>query len=268
MSSSIYPLGHSTDEIGRLEHQAKMLVDPLLGELAMNAESCLELGVGIGSNLSILREGNPALRMFGVDNSVSAIQSARASHGDSGAEFSVMSATDLSFPEKAFDLVFSKLLLWSIGSRWRDAVSEAFRVLRPGGMFYAFEPFDKGVLFEPPRPALQSLIQWWDEAAVTSGLDPFIGPKVPRALHEAGFIEVRTKSFPVLALAHEEERYFAICDNLRKFYFGDSPDNPIAVLSPAKRTEALDELFSTEPGGLVMDQFFVTWGPQALVTES
>lgn len=267
MNPAVYPLGHSSGEVGRLEYQAKLFHDPLLDELARSASHVLELGAGVGSNWPILRAASPRIRYLGIEVSEQAVREARANHAGGTARFEVMDATELKIPDKTYDLVLSKLVLWSIGPAWEQALRESYRVLKPGGVFYAFEPFDGGVLFHPPKASAQRLIQEWDQAALARGLNPLIGPKLPAALRGAGFTEVAAKPFPVMATAFDRGRYFAICDNFRKFYLGDADENPGQALDRTLKEQALQELTALSVDALVMDFFFVSWGykPEELV---
>ena len=254
-----YPLGHSPMEMNRLELQAKLFEDPLLLELANRFSSCLEIGCGVGSNLPLLRNSKETLRYHGIDLSSDAITAAAEAYGSHLSTFATQDASDLPQSDETFDLVFSKLVLWSMGSSWKRAVSEALRVLKPGGIFYAFEPYDASVVFEPKKSAFQAALNHWGEKASESGVDLCIGPKIPAELKRAGFRNVQTKFFPVLAFESDIERYQAISENLLKFYFGDQSQKNLAGFDPQMLEFAKEELLAA-PAGLVMDAFFVTWG--------
>lgn len=260
MSSAQYPLGHDPDEIARLELQSRLLEDPLLAELARASRRVLEIGCGVGSNWPLIRAANPSLSYLGIDASPTALHEAERRHAWSGASFRMMDASQLDLPTGAFDLVFSKLVLWSIGRAWPQAIREAHRVLSPGGIFYAFEPWNRQIAFEPARPQVEKLIREWDNEARRRGRDPSIGPRLPEALLHAGFRDVRAKAFPVVALAHEAERFTAVRDNLRQFLLGESRDNPACALDPELRRKAREEFAGSGEGAVVMDFLFVCWG--------
>lgn len=259
--STIYPLGHSTGELDRLDIQAMLFRDPLLERLAEQSSSCLEIGCGNGSNLSLLRSANPHLSYTGIDTASGAIASAKGRFGeDAKARFIVMDGSSASIQAEQFDLVFTKLVLWSIGPDWGDVLDEAYRLLQPGGTFYAFEPCNHLVEIYPKRPALTAWMNAWDACAVQHGLDPFVGTKVAGALNARGFIAVESKFFPVIAPASEEERYRAIVDNLKGFYMGPSVDSFGLNHDDGLRGAALDELNDMSPDNLVMDALFVSCG--------
>ena len=259
MTNFLYPLGHTQKEIQRLSSQSGLLMDPVLIDLAKKAGNCLEIGAGAGSNWPILQSANPKLQYTGIDNSQKAIETAKREYQHTGAEFQVMDILKMDFCSNSFDLVISKLVLWSIGESWITVIDKIYDLLKPGGIFYAFEPFDKGVHFEPARPHLAKLMSDWDNIAVHNGLDPFIGPKIPLAIHKKGFRQVQTSYFPVIALSSDTEKYSAICNNIRNFYFGDDENNHIQIIDANLTQHALDELDSKNDS-LVMDSFFVTHG--------
>ena len=243
----IYPLGHSAREVARLEMQAKLFHDPFLDELARKSRTCLEMGCGVGSNWSVLKNVNPSLQFTGVDISQTAVDSARGFHAD--ATFDNMDVTRLGFTDQIFDLVFSKLVLWAVGAEFEESIREAHRVLKPGGTFYSFEPYDKGIVVEPPRPLFQSAFQDWSRKTVQNGLDPNVGPKVPMALVDAGFKDVKCRFFPILTLGTDPQRYNAQLDNFKNVYFGHTENHP-----------AIEDLYRDPSRGLIMDSFFVAWG--------
>lgn len=262
MNMTVYPLGHEETEIQRLDTQAALLRDPLLERLATGATQCLEIGCGTGSNLSLLRSVNPELKYTGIDNAEAAITVAktRTTAAQAPTAFHVMDATRLAFEEAAFDLVFTKLVLWSIGPGWPEVLRQAYRVLKPGGVMYAFEPCNQLVQLHPEKPAAQKWMRMWDEAAIQKGLDPYLGPKVASELYKAGFAQVRTKFHPVLAMGSQQQAYKAIIGNLKGFYLG--PGAVKLGLNPSEELgmQAACELDTWQPENLVIDALFVAWG--------
>lgn len=97
----------------------------------------LEVAVGTGRNL----ERYPAdVRVTGVELSPAmlAVAQTRATRLSRPADLRVGDAQRLEFPDAAFDTVVFALALCSIPDE-RQAVGEAFRVLRPGGLLLALE---------------------------------------------------------------------------------------------------------------------------------
>lgn len=97
----------------------------------------LELAVGTGRNLPHYRAG---VRVTGVDISAAMVEIARVRAGRSAAvvQLQVADAQQLPFEDAVFDTVVATLALCSIPDDAR-ALSEAARVLRPGGRLVLLE---------------------------------------------------------------------------------------------------------------------------------
>ena len=88
----------------------------------------LDCGCGTGNNLLLLREHG---RAFGIDITYSGLAYAR-DHGER--LVAQASATDLPFPEAAFDLVGSFDVIYALDDAGAArALREMYRVMRPGG---------------------------------------------------------------------------------------------------------------------------------------
>ncbi len=134
----------------------------------------LELGCGAGRiahGLSLIGFGN----VVGTDFSPAMVEVARAIAADSGgcAEFRVEDATGLSFADSSFDAAvfgFNGIMQIPLRRRRRLAMSEAARVLRPGGIFI-FTTHDR----DAPRNAAywRAERESWAEGTQHSALDEF-----------------------------------------------------------------------------------------------
>ncbi len=86
----------------------------------------------------------------------------------------------LPLADESFDLVFCQnVLLWT----GIDAISEAARVLQPGGAVCCIEPDFGGMMEWPPEIALRDV---WLRGLAAAGADPEIGRKLPGACESAG----------------------------------------------------------------------------------
>lgn len=101
----------------------------LLPELA--GKSVLSIGCGSGEDSQYLKD-HGANKSVGVDISEKMIEIARNSHPD--CEFTVMDMESLKFENESFDMAYSSLALHYI-ENLDSAMSEVWRVLKPGGYF-------------------------------------------------------------------------------------------------------------------------------------
>lgn len=97
----------------------------------------LEIAVGTGRNLVHYPTG---VSVVGVELSPNMIEIARrrAEEANLAADLRVGDAQNLDFPDESFDAVVCTLSLCTIPDD-RRAISEVFRVLRPGGRFFLLE---------------------------------------------------------------------------------------------------------------------------------
>lgn len=260
--NGIYPLGHTATELDRLNLQALLLQDELLAKLAFEAKSVLEIGCGNGSNLAILRKSNPHFKYTGIDIAPAAIADAsKRFQADPLASFKQMDGAAIDLQTESFDLVFTKLVLWSMGPAWSVALREAHRLLVPGGIFYAMEPANDMIELYPEKPALKSWMNNWDKAIFDSGMDTYIGSKVANEIKKVGFKKVDSKFFPIIASVSERDRYEAIISNLKGFYMGPAAESlGLPGADSVERKAAIAELEATKADSLVMDALFVSWG--------
>lgn len=93
------------------------------------------LDVGCGPGFYSMLFGSKGYSVTGIDYSDKMVEEARKNAKDRGveADFRVMDAQDLQFPDGSFDLVLSRDVFWCLEHPDR-AYSEILRVLRPGGM--------------------------------------------------------------------------------------------------------------------------------------
>jgi ubiquinone/menaquinone biosynthesis C-methylase UbiE len=102
----------------------------------------LDLGCSIGQSTTCLKERFPNAEIWGIDLSAPMVRYAhrRAVHFDSDVHFAQMLVEDLKFPDNHFDVVYAYILFHELPAEIsRQAIKEAYRVLRPGGIFNVFD---------------------------------------------------------------------------------------------------------------------------------
>ena len=171
--------------------------------------SVLDCGCGPGSiTLSIASLVDPGL-VIGIDNEVSQIDranSAAANSGVSNAEFKTADSYALPFGDNTFDRVFSHALIEHLSEPLR-AVSEMFRVLKPGGHIGVCSPDWGGFILSPPSDVLTKAIDSYTSFQIQNGGDIHAGRKLGVHLKAAGFkaiqMSARYEGYPSLELIGE-----------------------------------------------------------------
>ena len=138
----------------------------------------LDTGCTVGHNSLPWKQVYPDAKLTAIDVAAPGLRygAARAKLQGVEADFVQMAADDLDFPDNSFDVVFSSMFLHELPKKVRaKAISEAHRVLRPGGLmlhmelppngqmeafeafyldwdsFYNNEPYYKGFRDEDPQ---------------------------------------------------------------------------------------------------------------------
>ena len=121
---------------------SRVVVPWVLDGRALTGET-LELGTGSGAMAEVLLQRFPSIRLRGTDVDPKMVESARSRLAPFGPRVTVeqADATSLPFESGEFDAVVSFLMLHHVID-WERALSEAARVLRPGGMLFGYDLVD------------------------------------------------------------------------------------------------------------------------------
>jgi ubiquinone/menaquinone biosynthesis C-methylase UbiE len=100
----------------------------------------VEIGCGSGAMAAEVLRRSPAVRLTATDYDESMVDVARERLAPFGerAEVRRADATDLPFPDGAFDTALSFIMLHHV-IEWERAVGELVRVLRPGGRLIGYD---------------------------------------------------------------------------------------------------------------------------------
>ncbi len=115
----------------------------LLGDTGL-VGAVLEIGSGPGANAGAILDRHRTVELTATDLDPVMVAAARRRLGSYGRRVVVTEAdaTDLAFDDDQFDTVVSLLMLHHVIT-WRDALSEAARVLRPGGTLVGYDLTDR-----------------------------------------------------------------------------------------------------------------------------
>lgn len=154
--------------------------------------SVLDVGSGPGTiTLDLARLVSPGA-VIGVDASEQVVANATglaADHDLHNLSFRVGDAYALEFEDASFDVVHAHQVLQHLADPVA-ALSEFRRVLKPGGIL-AVRDVDYGAtVWHPGLPGLSSWLRIYEEAARTSGGEPFAGRHLKAWAIQAGYRQI------------------------------------------------------------------------------
>ncbi len=133
------------------EHHAK-LASQVSAPADGKVNRILDLGCGIGQLTVGLKEVHPQAEVWGVEVGAPMIRYGHMRAVDQGVDvnFTQRLAEDTKFPDNHFDIVSAYILHHEMPAEAsRQVIAEAFRVLRPGGVYVPIDFFTGG---QPRRP--------------------------------------------------------------------------------------------------------------------
>ena len=129
-NSGFFNTGYRTDSDATQKQACQRLMSELAAWLPPAPSDLLDAGCGLGATTADLRRRFPAARIVGINISPGQIEQCRRMVAD--AEFSVMDAARIEFPDRSFDAVISVEAAFHFSTRERF-FAESARVLRRGG---------------------------------------------------------------------------------------------------------------------------------------
>ncbi|MCB2109137.1 MAG: class I SAM-dependent methyltransferase [Rhodobacteraceae bacterium] len=148
----------------------------------------LDVGCGIGQMSMALKERFPDAEVWGLDIGGPMVRYAHLRAVERGVDvnFAQRLAEDTKFPDGYFDIVTSYIMYHEVDPTGTHAsVKEAWRVLRPGGVYY---PLDFKLKDVPPATAYRHYRGWMDHRWNNEVWSPkFRANGLPDIIRKAGF---------------------------------------------------------------------------------
>ena len=264
-----YLLGYRQAEQERLERQAHRFSQEsswLFDQMGVACGSrVVEIGCGPHGCLSILSERvGAAGSVVGVDRSRDAVALACQMVSEQGlvnVEVLERNARSTDLPRASFDFATARLVLVNVPQP-EQILAEAVALVRPGGWVGFHEADYISHLCDPPNDAWTGLVELLVEYSEQSGIDPFIGRRLPRLMREAGLVDVRVNPIVYVYPCGHPNRPILLdfADNLseRIVAAGLVGEQELSEMKAALRSHLAD------PDTLVVSHlFFQAWGRKA-----
>jgi ubiquinone/menaquinone biosynthesis C-methylase UbiE len=261
-----YVLGYRQQEQERLQKQAEQLAPEsswLFDQLGdLSGAHVAEIGCGPHGCLELLSQRvGPSGSVVGVERSPDAVSMAReliAARGLNNVDVVELDARSTGLPRASFDVVTARLVLVNIPDP-AQVLAEAVALARPGGWVAFHEADYMSHVCDPPLAAWSSLVELLVRYSENSGIDPFIGRKLPRMLREAGLGEIGINPIIHVYPPGHGRRTILLdfADNLteRILEQGLVDESELTAMKTALR------LHLDEPSTLVVSHtFFQVWG--------
>jgi ubiquinone/menaquinone biosynthesis C-methylase UbiE len=168
-------------------------------------ERVLDVGSGPGFLSAAIADATGASgALHGVDVSEPMVEFARSHCADRPwAEFSQADATELPFPDHAFDAAISTQVLEYVGDV-DAALAEIHRVVRLHGRVVIVDTdWDSIVWHSPDREWMNRILQAWEQHAA----DPFLPRSMADKLHRAGFRVESQEIIPLFNPGFDPDTY-------------------------------------------------------------
>src|ERR671939_2062760 len=197
--------GYSTEELGALPEAAGAASlgcgNPTALATLSPGEVVLDLGSGGGIDVLLsAKRVSPGGKAYGVDMTDEMLELARKNQVEAGvenAEFLKGHIEDVPLPDEHVDVVISNCVI-NLSTDKPKVISEAYRVLKPGGRFAVSDVVFLGSKSELPEEVLETVGLW--TGCVSGALQK---DEYEEMLREAGFEEVSVE------VTHTYEQEFA-----------------------------------------------------------
>ena len=173
----------------------------------------LDIGCGPGTITLGLAQAVAPGHVTGIDHDEEHIRMARAlanERGITNVTFEIGEALSLSFEDETFEAAFENNVFTHLAQDAIRAAMEAYRVLKPSGLFAARDVDADSVVWGHLSESIRELDRLFAAWHQSRGSDITIGKRLPKILREAGFTDILksvsadTKGSPEEVRSHAE----------------------------------------------------------------
>ena len=210
-STPDYTMGYSEEYLRFLTRERSQQTISFLTPRLRPGLRLLDVGCGPGQVTAALAEAVAPGRTWGIDMEPSQVARARACarrRSCGQASFEVADAAQLPFDDGSFDVVTSCDLLAYVPEP-SAALSEARRVLKPGGILFCHEMIIDSSFAYPDHEVLERGWQIFADLLQADDGHPQMGKELSRRLQDSGFADIQlSMTFETYAEAHEFDSFF------------------------------------------------------------
>ena len=195
-STHNYTMGYSEEFLQVLDRRNAGNCAAYLLPLLEPGMKLLDLGCGPGTITMGLAEAVNPGEVHGIDMEESQIglaQAAAEASNHTNAIFQVGNALSLPFEDGTFDVVHAHAVIMHIPDT-KAALSEARRVLKPGGTLATRDLIGESSFFEPANEGLREAWTTFTTLMRGNGAHPEIGKEMKGVMLEAGFTDIRASA--------------------------------------------------------------------------
>ena len=175
----------------------------LLSQVGIRAgATCLDLGCGGGDvSRDLAQMVGPTGAVLGVDYDAEVLRAAQRETIDAGLTNVSFADHDVTSwePEVQFDVVYARFIFSHLADP-SAVMASLRRHMAPDGVMIVEDVDFRGHFAEPQCPALTRYTELYSQSVRNRGADPWIGPKLPGHLHQAGFEKIQVQLYHPVAL--------------------------------------------------------------------
>ncbi len=246
-----YVLGHSKQELIRLERQARIFAeatDDVLHRAGIReGMTVLDVGCGVGDvSLAAARMVGPKGRVIGIDRAEEALQTARARVDAAGISWVTFEKADLATRDDAgrYDAVVGRFILMHLPNP-TEPLRRLSALLKPGGIVAFIEMDVNSAAAVPELPLFTRCLDWISAVYRRAGMEPNMGSRLYAAFRAAGLDPELTGSCRVEG-GPDAFAYEYVAESLRSLassieYWGVASTKELDVPTLAERLKTAAE---------------------------